>query len=95
LDALLDAEPARAMGLVALLRCKSGDEGVLRVLAQAAALNNPVFNHSHHVLALAAATDLLPQISEFAKAAVLQALAKSLANSQGSGELGRIAEQAF
>jgi hypothetical protein len=95
LDALLDAEPARAMGLVALLRCKSGDEGVLRVLAQAAALNNPVFNHSHHVLALAAAADLLPQISEFAKAAVLQALAKSLANSQGSGELGRIAEQAF
>ena len=95
LEAILDSEPALAMGLCAQARARGGDAGVLGVLAEAAALNDPGFNHSHQILALAAATELLPQITEPAREALLQALAKSLANSQGSGDLGRMADEAL
>ncbi len=95
LDAILDSEPGPALGLTARVRAVSGTDGVLRVLAEAASLNDPAFNHSHQILALAAATELLPRVTEPAREAMLLALAKSLANSQGSGELGRRAEQAL
>ncbi len=92
LDAILDGEPALAMGLVP---CLKGDLGVLRVLAEAAALNDPGFDHSHQILALAAAAELLPRITEPARDAMLQALAKALADSQGGGELGHRADRAL
>jgi len=95
LEAILDSEPARAMGLVSHLRGKNGDEGVLRVLAEATSRNDPAFNHSHQLLALAAVAELLPLITEPAREAALQALAKSLANNQGSGDLGRLADKAM
>lgn len=95
LEAVLDSEPARAMGLVPLLRRERGDESVLRVLAEAASLNDPGQNHSHAIMALAAASELLPQITEGAKEAMLLALAKSFANSPGSGDVGKLAERAL
>jgi hypothetical protein len=95
MEAVLDAEPGVAMGLVTLLRATGGDEAVLRALAEAASRNDPGFNHSHPILALAAAADLLPRLTEGARAIMLQALAKSLANSQGSDELGRLADRAL
>lgn len=95
LDAILDAEPARAMGLGQHLRRQSGDEAVLRVLAEAASLNDPGQNRSHQIMAVAAALELLPRLPESAKGALLLALVKSLANSQGSGELGNIAGRAL
>ena len=64
---------------------------MLKVLAEASTRNDPGFNHAHQVLAVAAAADLLPSLPPFAQEAMLVALAKSLANSQGSGDLGRMA----
>ncbi|HET8714240.1 MAG TPA: hypothetical protein VFM16_00335 [Holophagaceae bacterium] len=90
-DAILDAEPARAMGLAVAL---DGD-AALRALAEAASQNDPAFNHSHHLLAVAAAADLAPFISDMARRELLAAVAKSLANSQGSADLGRKAEKAL
>ena len=90
-DAILDAEPAKAMGLAETL-----DPGAaLRGLAEAASQNDPAFNHSHHLLAVAAAADLAPRLGARARAALLAAVAKSLANSQGSSDLGRKADRAF
>jgi len=95
LDAILDAEPAGAMGLVPPLRGRLGAERVLEVLAEAASHNDSGQCHSYQALALAAGADLLPHLSEAAAEALLVALAKSLANSQGSGDLGRLAERAL
>jgi len=44
---------------------------------------------------VAAAADLVPHLPLGANEAMLVALAKSLANSQGSGDLGRLAERAL
>jgi len=93
LEAILDGESGLALGLLPILRTRCGDAGVLRVLAEAVSVNDPIFNRSHQVLALAAALELLPRINESAKGPLLQALAKFLACSQGSGELGRMAEK--
>lgn len=90
-DAILDAEPTRAMGLVAGLE----PDAALRALAEAASQNDPAFNHSHHLLAVAAAADLAPGLGDTARRELLQAVAKSLANSQGSSDLGRKAERAL
>jgi hypothetical protein len=68
---------------------------VLRVLAEAASRNDPAFNHAHQVLAVAAAADLAPTLAAGAREALLVALAKNLANSQGSGDLGRLADRAL
>ena len=68
---------------------------MLRVLAEAAAANDPVFNHSQQILAVAAAADLLEHLPDHAREAVLEALAKSLANAQGSSDLGRLADAAL
>jgi len=95
LDAILDAEPARAMGLMSLLWRKEGDAGALRVLAEAASRNDPATNHSHQALAVAAAADLVHFLTEPAKARLFQPLAKSVANSQGSDDLGRAADRAL
>lgn len=95
LDAILDAEPARAMGLMSLLWRKEGDAGALRVLAEAASRNDPATNHSHQALAVAAAADLVHFLTEPAKAGLFEVLAKFLANSQGSDDLGRAAVQAL
>ena len=94
-DAILDGEPPEAMFLAGRLREARGDEAVLGVLAEAASRNDPAFNYSHQALAVAAAGALLPHLTEAAKGATLEALAKSLANSQGSSDLGRLADRAL
>ena len=93
LEAVLDAEPAPAMGCAAaLIEQGQGDE-VLKVLAEASTQNDPAFNHAQQLLAVAAAADLLPHLPPPAQGAMLVSLAKSLANSQGSGDLGRLADR--
>ncbi|HTL99016.1 MAG TPA: hypothetical protein VL181_09470, partial [Holophagaceae bacterium] len=90
-DAILDAEPERAMGIALAL----APGAALRALAEAASQNDPAFNHSHQLLAVAAAADLAPRLSPEAQSVMAAALAKSLANSQGSSDLGRKADKAF
>jgi hypothetical protein len=90
-DAILDSEPEKAMGLAAAL----DGEAALRSLAEAATQNDPAFNQSHHLLAAAAAADLAPRLSIEARTVMLAAIAKSLANSQGSSDLGRKADKAI
>lgn len=95
LNAVLDLEPALAMGQAqGLVRAGQG-EVALRALAGAATLNDPTFNHAHQLLAVAAAADLLEHLPGCAQEALLVALAKNLANSQGSGDLGRLADRAL
>lgn len=94
-DAILDGEPEPAMALARGLLDRDGPEPVLRALAEAASGNDPVFNHSHQLLAVAAAADLLPLLPDHARAAVLEAVAKCLANAQGSSDLGRLADAAL
>jgi hypothetical protein len=95
LDAILDGEAEPAMGLAQALLDRDGAEPVLRTLAEAASGNDPVFNHSHQILAVAAVADLLPELPEHARAALLVATAKALANGQGSSDLGRLADAAL
>lgn len=90
-DAILDAEPEKAMGFAEALEM----DAALRALAEAASQNDPAFNHSHHLLAAAAAADLAPRVGAQARRAMLAAVAKSLANSQGSADLGRRADKAL
>lgn len=94
-EAVLDVEYTLAMGHAqGLVRAGQG-EVALAALAEAATLNDPSFNHAHQLLAVAAAADLLPVLPPVAQEAMLVALAKSLTNSQGSGDLGRMADHAF
>ncbi len=95
LDAVLDLEPALAMGHARELVRAGRGEAALAALAEAATKNDPTFNHAHQVLALAAAADLLPHLPPAAQEALLVALAKHLAHSQGSGDLGRQAARAL
>jgi hypothetical protein len=95
LDAVLDAEAPEAMGQAEALVRADQAEAVLRTLAEAATCNDPAFNHAHQTLAVAAAADLAPVLPPYAQEALLVALAKNLANSQGSGDLGRRAEKAL
>lgn len=95
LDAILDVEPPQAMALAQRGFRAGGPDPVLRSLAEAATHNDPAFNHSHQVLAVAAAADLLPLLPASAQEALLVALAKSLANGQGSADLGRLADRAL
>jgi hypothetical protein len=95
LEAILDAEPAAAMGhAAALVGAGMGGE-TLKGLAEASTRNDPAFNHAHQVLAVAAAADLLPHLPPPAQEAMLVALAKSLANGQGAGDLGNLADRAL
>jgi hypothetical protein len=93
LDAVLDVEPQEAMFLASKQFDEQGPEAVLAQLAEAATDNDPSFNHSHQTLAVAAGADLLPLLPAHAQRALLAALAKSLANSQGSADLGRLADR--
>lgn len=95
LDAILDAEAAPAMGCAAALIAAGRGEEALKGLAEAATRNDPSFNHAHQFFAVAAAADLMSHLPPFAQEAMLQALAKSLANGQGSGDLGRMADRAL
>lgn len=94
-EAILDVEPALAMAHAGGLAGAGRAEAALAALAEAAAQDDPTFNHAHQVLAVAAAADLLPELPPPAQEAMLVALAKSLANSQGSGDLGRLADRAL
>ncbi len=95
LEAILDSEAAQAMGHAHhLIRCGRAD-AVLEALAKAATRNDPTFNHAHQLIAVAAAADLLPHLPTWVSEAMLVALAKNLANSQGSGDLGRQADRAL
>jgi hypothetical protein len=95
LEAILDAEPEVAMGHAAALVAEGREEEVLKALAEASTRNDSTFNHAHQLLAAAAAADLLPDLPPFAQEAMLVALAKSLANGQGSGDLGCLADRAL
>jgi hypothetical protein len=95
MDAVLDLEPALAMGHARGLARTGRGETALMALAEAATRNDPTFNHAHHLLAVAAAADLRPHLPAIAQEAMLAALAKNLANSQGSGDLGRLADRAL
>jgi hypothetical protein len=95
LDAILDAEPLQAMFHAQVLLDSGEEDAVLRILAEAATVNDPGFNHSHQLLAVAAAADLAPLVGPGPRRALLLALAKSLANSQGSSDAGRLAERAL
>jgi len=95
LEAILDSEAAQAMGQAQSL-IRGGKAGAaLGPLAGAAPRNDPTFTHAHQLIAVAAAADLVPHLPTVAVEAMLVALAKSLANSQGSGDLGRLAERAL
>ncbi len=94
-EAVLDLEPALAMAHAQGLAGSGRSEAALAALAEVATRNDPTFNHAHQLLAVAAVADLLPHLPAFAQAALLTALAKNLANSQGSGDLGRMAEKAL
>lgn len=94
-EAVLDGEPALAMGHAGGLARAGRGEAALAALAEAACQNDPTFNHAHQTLAVAAAADLVPDLPPSAQEAMLVALAKSLANSQGSGDLGRLADRAL
>ena len=94
-EAVLDGDAPQAMAHAAGLAAAGQVQPVLRALAETAAANDAAFNHAHQLLAVAAAADLLPSLSPDPAAALLAALAKSLANSQGSGDLGRLAEKAL
>ncbi|WP_306589731.1 hypothetical protein [Geothrix sp. 21YS21S-4] len=95
LEAILDAEAPEAMGHAqALCRAGKADEALARV-AEAATFNDPTFNHASQILAAAATADLLPHLPSASAEAMLVALAKSFANSQGSGDLGRLADRAL
>jgi hypothetical protein len=95
LEAVLDLEPALAMGQAQGLVRSGRGEAALAALAETATQNDPTFNHAHQVFALAAGADLLPHLPPVAQEALLVALAKNLAHSQGSGDLGRQAERAL
>ncbi|MBI4912307.1 MAG: hypothetical protein HY823_06190 [Acidobacteria bacterium] len=95
LEAILDGEASEAMGLAEQLEGHAGPGAVLGVLAEAASRNDPHFNQSHQILAVAAAAELESMVSGPARGAFLTALAKHLANSQGSGDLGRMADEAL
>jgi hypothetical protein len=94
-DAVLDLEPAQAMGQAQGLVRSGRGEAAMAALAETATQNDPTFNHAHQVFALAAAADLLPHLPPIAQEALLVALAKNLAHSQGSGDLGRQAARAL
>jgi hypothetical protein len=94
-DAILDGEVPEAMFLAGSLWRAQGEDAVLDAFAEAASRNDPAFNHSHQILAVAAASALLPHLTEVARAATLESLAKFLANSQGSADLGRKADRAL
>lgn len=94
-DAILDVEPALAMAHAGGLARTGRTEAALAALAEAAAQDDPTFNHAHQVFAVAAAADLLSELPPPVQEAMLVALAKSLANSQGSGDLGRLADRAL
>ena len=72
-----------------------GEATLLKVLAEAASTNDPAFNHSCQVLAVAAAAELLPHLPPVAQGAMLVALAKALANGQGSSDQGRLVDRAM
>lgn len=95
LDAILDGEPQQAMALAQRLLEREGPQPVLRVLAEAAANNDPAFNHSHQVLAVAAGAELCGHLPGPVQEAMLVALAKFLGNGQGSSDLGRLADAAL
>lgn len=90
-EAILDGEPGVALGQALALPPSQ----VLPILAEAVVLNDPAFNQGLQALTLAAAVDLMPRLREPLQTAMLAGLAKSLANSQGSGDLGDRAEAAF
>lgn len=94
-EAVLDGEPETALDLAGPALAAGGLEGVLRALAESVAANDPGLDQSGQVLALAAAADLLPALAEPVQAQLVAALAKSLANSQTSGDLGRQADRAL
>ncbi|MBI3132774.1 MAG: hypothetical protein HYZ13_15770 [Acidobacteria bacterium] len=94
-DAILDVEPPEAYGLALALLEAQGPEAVLRALAEAASANDPAFNHAHQTMLVAAAVDLVPLLPGSIQAEMLGAMAKSLANSQGSSDLSRLADRAL
>ncbi|MBK8792215.1 MAG: hypothetical protein IPN59_03495 [Holophaga sp.] len=90
LEAILDGDPDVAMDLAA---SSADSTKVMEACAEAASRNDPGFNRSSHVLAAAGAQQLLSFLPAWVASTMLIALAKSLANSQGSDDLGRVADR--
>lgn len=79
LDAILDGDVGRS--------CLLGEdegESALAAMAESASRNDPTFNHGRQVMAVAAIMDLAAHVPPDLLARLTGALAKSLANSQGS-----------
>jgi len=70
-------------------------DSALREMAHTVAQNDPGATYSAQALTLGALSRLLPQLPESIQQPLLIAVAKSLANSQGSGDLGNRAVRAL
>lgn len=90
-EAILDGEAAQAMGWAQRMNADSA----LREMAHTVAQNDPGATYSAQALTLGALSRLLPQLPESIQQPLLIAVAKSLANSQGSGDLGNRAVRAL
>ena len=89
-DAILDVEPQKAFTIAnTLLNTASLSENVVTEVAQAIAWGDPIYNYSHHSLALASLIHLRHQIEPKIWNYAMCSLCKSIANSQGSSELSQ------
>jgi hypothetical protein len=89
-DAILDVEPQKAFSIAhSLLDTANLSDGVVREVALAVSWGDPIYNYSHHSLALASLLHLRPYIDPQAWNYAMCSLCKSLANSQGSSDLSR------
>ncbi|MFZ9999095.1 MAG: hypothetical protein ACO3F8_00680 [Holophagaceae bacterium] len=89
-DAILDVEPQKAFSIAhSSLNTANLSADVEREVALAVSWGDPIYNYSHHSLALASLIHLRghiePQVWNYA----MCSLCKSLANSQGSSDLSR------
>jgi len=94
-EAILDGEPERALDLVVPALATEGMEAVLQGLAATVAHNDPGLDQSGQALTLAAAVELIPGLPEQGETELLVSVAKSLANSQASGDLGMQEDRAL
>jgi hypothetical protein len=91
LNAILDAEPSEALYLCQRMTL----EEAMPALAEAACGNDPAFNGSRQLIAVASAAEMLPALRPRTAMRVCCALAKSLAGSQGPAELVSRAKNLF
>lgn len=91
LDAVLDAEPQEALHLA----MEAEPDECVRSLAESATRNDPVFNHASQVMGVASLLDLMDRVPPGVAHHLRVSVAKSLANAQGSSDLGLRADRAI